>query len=101
MDTKITEIPLGRAEDLIGRRFESLVVVSRAPAPKNLKSNSRTFYNVKCDCGNYAVVRRDSLHSKNTTSCGCMRGNPIDELGNQFGSLKVIGKGNGPVHNAY
>ena len=50
-----------------------------------------------CDCGSILVVNVGSLHSGNTTSCGCYRreSNQIratieEEAGNRYGDLVVI-----------
>ena len=57
--------------DLVGKRFESLVVVSQAAE----KSGCGRFlrWNCICDCGKHAVANGGSLKSGNTKSCGCRR----------------------------
>ena len=56
------------AEDLTGRRFGRLVVVSRAPNGKNWKAR----WNCMCDCGNSSVVCASHLKNGHTQSCGCL-----------------------------
>jgi len=59
----------------IGDRFGKLVVQQLIAGQwqgkrKNIKpSTARVF----CDCGNETVVRRGSLTSGRTSSCGCIR----------------------------
>ena len=55
------------AEDLTGRRFNHLTVISRFH--ENSKTHARWL--CRCDCGNETVVTSDHLKSGNTTSCGC------------------------------
>lgn len=55
--------------DIIGRRFGALVVMkldSIATA-----KNRQASYMCKCDCGNDSIVRKWSLTSGGTLSCGC------------------------------
>lgn len=56
------------AEDLTGRRFGRLVVVSRAPNGKNWRAR----WNCICDCGNNSVVCASHLKNGHTQSCGCL-----------------------------
>ncbi|HEM5460999.1 TPA: hypothetical protein U1628_000213 [Streptococcus suis] len=49
-------------------RFGRLVVID-----KTIKDNKRTYYNCKCDCGNYAVVSGYRLTTGVAKSCGCLR----------------------------
>ena len=75
-----------KVEDLTGRRFGKLVV--------------KEFYDInqyrvsrwvcECDCGNTVIVRRSSLTSGNTTSCGCKRHDIDDLTGRRFGKLVVL-----------
>lgn len=56
----------GRAEDLTGRRFGRLVVLSRDTAKSK---NSRWL--CRCDCGVERSILRTGLMSGRTVSCGC------------------------------
>ena len=68
--------------DLTGRRFGRLTVLSER------KTGSFVICTCRCDCGAVKDVRRASLLSGNTTSCGCVR--RIDLTGRRFGSLTVL-----------
>ena len=50
---------------MVGKRFGKLVVLKEYKAGKWLVCTCR------CDCGKVVEVRRSSLTSGNTTSCGC------------------------------
>ena len=58
--------------DLIGQRFNKLIVVEelglrKRPCGKNVK-----LWKCLCDCGNYTVVDTSSLRRNHTKSCGCL-----------------------------
>ena len=55
-------------EDLSGKRFGRLIVVSYAG--QDLKGHS-SLWDCRCDCGKTKIVRRKSLKNGETTSCGC------------------------------
>ena len=55
-------------ENLIGKRFGRLVVISRAPNGRNW----RTRWNCICDCGNQCTVSASHLKNGHTQSCGCL-----------------------------
>lgn len=82
-----------RAENLIGKRFEKLVVIERVINEKN-----KVMWKCKCDCGNETIVRPDSLKSGHTRSCGCLqkeivKKRGLDEenmIGQRFGKLTVL-----------
>lgn len=59
---------MGKAVDLVGRRFGRLVVVEKAPT---VRTDSR--WHCQCDCGERTVVMWQSLKSGSTKSCGCIR----------------------------
>lgn len=75
-------------ENLVGKRFKRLVVISESP----IKSGRKTYWNCLCDCGNETVVRADLLKSGNTKSCGCLSKDKaklhLENL--RFGYLTVI-----------
>lgn len=54
-------------DNLVGRRFGRLVVLSRA---KNSKDNAPK-YDCQCDCGNLTKPFKQSLMRGTTLSCGC------------------------------
>lgn len=53
---------------MIGKRFGRLIVLEKAEKAEN----GKTQYKCKCDCGNIAIVKRNSLVSNHTKSCGCL-----------------------------
>lgn len=58
----------GRPEDLTGRVFGKLTVVSQGPR----KSDNSVTWDCLCECGNTTNVRAASLKNRNTKSCGCL-----------------------------
>ncbi len=61
--------PLNRAEDLVGRRFGRLTVVSIAPKRRKL-----SYLLCECSCGATNVeVYLGNLTQGKTNSCGCLR----------------------------
>lgn len=56
--------------DIIGKRFDRLVVVSKTDKKA---SNGSYYYECKCDCGNKIDVYYGNLRQGNIKSCGCMR----------------------------
>lgn len=57
-----------RKENLLGKRFERLVVAGEAP-PKG----HRRYLNCKCECGKECAVSMSNLKSGAQKSCGCLR----------------------------
>ena len=53
--------------DLTGRRFDRLVVVSRAED----RERGKPRWNCVCDCGNVRTVNGEALRGGATRSCGC------------------------------
>lgn len=70
-------------EDLTGRRFAKLVVLSRAT-----NRGKQTRWLCKCDCGNETIVEAKNLKAGTTKSCGCISHD--DLTGKRFGRLVVI-----------
>lgn len=63
-----------KAVDITGNRYGSLIAVeSRGRSPKAM-------WLCKCDCGSEVVVRSNGLRTGNTTSCGCSRKVPVQEM---------------------
>lgn len=61
-----------RNKNILGQRFERLVVI------KKLDSK---YYLCRCDCGNEKRIRRDGLTTGNTRSCGCLNREAITKHG--------------------
>ena len=62
------EIPVGRAKDLRGQKFERLTVLYRT---HNVGTN--TMWKCQCDCGTILSVNAASLSRGATKSCGCLQ----------------------------
>jgi len=79
-------------KDLSGHTFNYLLVLG--PAVKlDIKGKKRGGFLCRCKCGNELFVRRHSLISGRTKSCGCFRSNNImaeDLVGQKFGKLIVL-----------
>lgn len=56
-------------QDLTGKRFGRLVALNLS----DKKVGRKTFWDCKCDCGNFKTVRTDILKSGKTLSCGCLK----------------------------
>lgn len=55
-------------ENVVGRKFNMLTVLSQAQS----RSKWKTYWNCKCDCGNFTVVSLSNLKSGAVKSCGCL-----------------------------
>lgn len=74
-------------DDLIGKRFGYLVVVSRNGSHCSSKDRKRSFnavWHCKCDCGNEVDVLGFSLKNGDTTSCGCKKSSKYEEYVAQY-----------------
>lgn len=56
------------AKEMIGRRFDRLVVLKR----EGVTANRLAAYVCQCDCGNTKVIDGGSLRLGRTRSCGCL-----------------------------
>lgn len=75
-----------KREDLTGQRFGKLVVLDY----DHTDDHGETFWKCKCDCGNLTTIRRQSLRSGSTISCGCSKHEPENITGKRFGRLTVV-----------
>lgn len=75
-----------RFNDLTGRKFEKLTVISCCPCPTRSSGYKWTCI---CDCGKQSVVRAAALLNGSTRSCGCLcvGAAPTDLTGVVFGKL--------------
>lgn len=60
-----------KQKNVINRQFGKLTVLSEKR--KNISGQKRTFLVCLCECQNIIEVRKDSVLSGQTTSCGCAR----------------------------
>lgn len=70
-----------KALDLIGKKFERLLVLSRA----DNNSFGQTRWNCICDCGGESVVVGSSLMQGKTKSCGCYNKDMIGAVNRTHG----------------
>lgn len=70
---RAAEANMKRADNLIGRRFGKLTVLSEAGFVTHSSGKRSRLYNCLCDCGNYCQVQHQYLAYGDTTSCGCTR----------------------------
>lgn len=80
--------------NLVGQKFGRLTVIKQST---NNNTHRGKYWICKCDCGNISSVRGDQLTSGSTQSCGCLQrekagANKINEIGNTYGYLTVIGE---------
>ena len=82
--------------DLTGKKFGKLVVACHEP------NSNRSTWICKCDCGGEIIVTGSYLRFDRIQSCGCLLHRPneklINEIGNKYGKLIVIGRGKNQKH---
>jgi len=96
---------MGKSNDITGKKFGRLTVIEKIGNVVSPNGNSTPILECICDCGNKVVIRRTSLVSGNTKSCGCLRVDNLrdnkiinkralsltdDLVGQKFGKLIVI-----------
>lgn len=80
------EIPVGRAKDLRGQKFNKLTALYRVKGP-----NKKTHWKCQCECGNISIVAMDNLTRGIVKSCGCNKGTIYGDLtGQRFGNLVCL-----------
>jgi len=85
--------------DIVGKKFGSLLVLSRVKSPDNVINKKSTYFECLCDCGKHTVVIGADLRGGHTKSCGCLQHNKCNEMiGMKFGKLTVLEKSVPPVH---
>jgi hypothetical protein len=83
----LKEIPIGNAENLIGKKFHQLTVLYRTE-----NHGKRIMWVCQCDCGNITIVAGAHLKNGHTKSCGCYKKNGTREdlTNKRFGKLVVL-----------
>lgn len=77
-----------RLNDLEGKRFGRLTVVSRADDIVYANGKRYVVWNCRCDCGNMTKVRASNLTSQHVSSCGCFRAEKWIEAHTTHGKAK-------------
>ncbi len=71
---RATQSNIKRTEDLTGKKFFKLTVLSDVGFSKKNKFGKRDrIYECLCDCGNICLVKGKYLKNGEVTSCGCIR----------------------------
>ena len=81
--------------DIVGKKFGRLMVLERSRVEegryKNGRFYRRYYYLCQCSCGKEFELRRDSILSGHTTSCGCIiLADLEDVIGKRFGKLVAL-----------
>ena len=74
-------------ENLAGKRFGKLTVVSPAPNKGN-----KTCWNCLCECGNYTIVSSTHLKDAHTVSCGCYHKQRAKETNLKVNKYEINGE---------
>lgn len=78
------KIPVGRANNLIGKIFGRLTVLYRTKPPKWVKSKTQTYWLCQCQCGNFIQVRTGALITNGVQSCGCLHSETASKLMKEY-----------------
>jgi hypothetical protein len=79
------------ALDIVGRRFNRLVVTARA----GIDDHERAMWRCVCDCGTERIVGGFRLRSGHTKSCGCLRDDKVRAR------VTTHGKSRTKTHNSW
>lgn len=99
-----------KTSDLVGKRFGTLTVISRAENHISSGGFVRSAWLCQCDCGNTKIITSNRLLPGKTKSCGCLstRNHPDNNLlGKRFNRLTVIAEAderyirNGQIHRMW
>ena len=83
-----------RTHDILGQRFGRLVVIEKSEPFRNKDGSIQCAgWKCLCDCGNYVVVRSNSLKMKGTKSCGCLnKEKPSNNVKHHMSTSKIYSK---------
>jgi len=88
---------MSNAIDLVGQRFDHLVVLSLDHTERK-NNHSARFWKCKCDCGNEKVLRYDLLKYRPHRSCGHVQ---CHHKSHPHGKQSKVWKGYGDISAAY
>lgn len=82
--------------DMTGEKYNSWTVLEKVNNP----NRKGTYWRCQCECGTIKEIAAPTLRNGSSKSCGCQKaikartnnGKYIDEIGNVYGKLTVIGK---------
>lgn len=72
---------MSKAIDLTGQRFGRLTVVEKEGSREYRPGRHRIYWRCKCDCGNECSVHTTDLRIGKIKSCGCLRREILDTIG--------------------
>ena len=77
---------MAKFENLVGRKFNSLVVVGRAPS-----QGAHAMWLCRCECGRQSVVETNNLRTGKQGSCGNQTAHPKNDIaGMKFNMLTAL-----------
>lgn len=76
---------MGAFKNLIGQRFGKLTVLNISD-----KRDSRIYWECRCDCGTIKNIAGGHLSGGRINSCGCIRLEKTNFIGQKFGRLTVL-----------
>ena len=72
---------MSKLVDLTGQRFGRLTVVEKKGSREYRPGRYRIYWRCKCDCGNECYVHTTDLRTGKVKSCGCLRKEILDTIG--------------------
>lgn len=88
---------MDNGENISGQKIGKLTAIKRAGKDKN----GRIMWLCKCDCGNLINVSTTDLRAGRRKSCGCLKKERHNLVGQRFGKLTVIRKDTYGTHAKY
>ena len=72
---------MSKLVDLTGQRFGRLTVVEKEGSREYRPGRYRIYWRCKCDCGNECSAHTTDLRAGKVKSCGCLRKEILDTIG--------------------